>query len=71
MCFQIAILPALPTPISSREPEAPGPDLNKLMWQGSQNQEHAVILFIFLCPAASVFVPVLIHLTIPVGTSGT
>ena len=68
MCFQIILLPP---PHFIREPEAPGPDLNKLMWQGSQNQEHAVILFIFLCPADSVFVLLLIHLTVPVGTSGT
>lgn len=70
MCFQI--IPFSPrAPHFIRESEAPGPDLNKLVWQGSQNQEHAVILFIFLCPADSVFVLLLIHLTIPVGTSGT
>lgn len=33
-----------PHPHFSRKSEVPGPNLNKLMWQASQNQEHAVIL---------------------------
>lgn len=70
MCFpNNTFLP--PHPHFIRKSGPPGPNLNKLMLQGSQNQEHAVILFIFLCPADYVFVLLLIHLTTSVGTSGT
>lgn len=60
-----------PHPHFIRKSEAPGPNLNKPMLHGSENQEHAVILFISLCPADYVFVLLLIHLTISVGTSVT
>lgn len=65
----ITFLPPLPHFI--RKSGAPGPNLNKLMLHGSENQEYAVILFIFLCPADDVFVLLLIHLTISVGASVT
>lgn len=69
MCFQIIPF-CLPTHTSS-ESAAPGPNVNKLVLHSPLNQEHAVILFIFLCPVDYVFVLLLIHLTISVGTSVT